>query len=383
MESTWGKAKMRKEMFNHEINILRDPYRRLLRRQAKTNLIKLTRKTHPADLATLFRHFSIEEQIEIFTLMNENEHTAEFLTELDDSLVNDLLSNEKLERIASIIEKAPTSDQSGILNVLEEEKAKNDLKNIQALCACCHLQKTSMENIINENGSCSSERVNIILGSLTKPKYNSVSDSESDDEEGFDVSTAMYAFSRKNEKKALEFHPYLALAFQFGETKISKDLSKINDNTLMRTINLWCSQPSKNQRYVSWKSDLNFVMSEFDFSTYLRNNRKSQTGPTLFARILNAVDHYHHARQPMMQSKIVELINKFKLAVEDNQIQFNRPAQSGRSSFRSFCRNYNTQEGCSYKNCKFDHVCSFHAEKGIRANHTAIECRASDTKAKV
>ena len=57
--------------------------------------------------------------------MNENEHTAEFLTELDDSLVNDLLSNENLERIASIIEKAPTSDQSGILNVLEEEKAQS------------------------------------------------------------------------------------------------------------------------------------------------------------------------------------------------------------------------------------------------------------------
>ena len=123
---------MRKEMFSHEINILRDTYRRLLRRQAKTNLIKLTRKTHPADLAILFRHFSLEEQIEIFTLMNENEHTAEFLTELDDSLVNDLLSNEKLERIASIIEKAPTSDQSGILNTLEEEKAQSviELLNI-------------------------------------------------------------------------------------------------------------------------------------------------------------------------------------------------------------------------------------------------------------
>ena len=116
---------MRKEMFNHEINILRDTYRRLLRRQAKTNLIKITRKTHPADLATVFRHFTDEEQIEIFTLMNENEHTAEFLSELDDALVNDLLANESLERIASIIEKAPTNDQSGILNVLEEEKAQS------------------------------------------------------------------------------------------------------------------------------------------------------------------------------------------------------------------------------------------------------------------
>ena len=123
---------MKKEMFNHEINILRDTYRRLLRRQAKTNLIKLTRKTHPADLATLFRHFTIEEQKEIFALMKENERTAEFLTELDDSLVNELLSNENLERIASIIEKAPTSDQSGILNLIEEEKAQSviELLNI-------------------------------------------------------------------------------------------------------------------------------------------------------------------------------------------------------------------------------------------------------------
>ena len=123
---------MRKEMFNHEINILRDTYRRLLRRQAKTNLIKLTRKTHPADLATVFRHFTDEEQIEIFTLMNENEHTAEFLTELDDALVNDLLANESLERIASIIEKAPTNDQSGILNVLEEEKAQSVIELLNA-----------------------------------------------------------------------------------------------------------------------------------------------------------------------------------------------------------------------------------------------------------
>ncbi len=98
---------MRKEMFDHEINILRDTYRRLLRRNAKINLIKLTNKTHPADLAVVFRYFSDEEQIEIFSLMKESEHTAEFLSELDDALVNELLKNESYERIAAIIEKAP------------------------------------------------------------------------------------------------------------------------------------------------------------------------------------------------------------------------------------------------------------------------------------
>jgi len=116
---------MRKEMFDHEINILRDTYRRLLRRNAKINLIKLTNKTHPADLAVVFRHFSDEEQIEIFSLMKESEHTAEFLSELDDALVNELLENESYERIAAIIEKAPTNDQSGILNILDNEKAKS------------------------------------------------------------------------------------------------------------------------------------------------------------------------------------------------------------------------------------------------------------------
>ena len=123
---------MRKEMFNHEITILRDTYRRLLRRNAKINLIKLTGKTHPADLAGVFRHFSTEEQIQIFSLMKENEHAAEFLVELDDALVIELLENESYERIASIIEKAPTNDQSGILNILEDEKAQSIIELLNA-----------------------------------------------------------------------------------------------------------------------------------------------------------------------------------------------------------------------------------------------------------
>jgi magnesium transporter len=123
---------MRKEMFNHEITILRDTYRRLLRRNAKINLIKLTGKTHPADLAEVFRHFSSEEQIEIFSLMKENEHAAEFLVELDDALVIELLENESFDRIASIIKKAPTNDQSGILNVLDDEKAQSIIELLNA-----------------------------------------------------------------------------------------------------------------------------------------------------------------------------------------------------------------------------------------------------------
>ena len=57
---------MKKELFSNEITILRDTFRRLLRRRAKTNIIKLIDKTHPADLALLFRYFNQNEQEEIF-----------------------------------------------------------------------------------------------------------------------------------------------------------------------------------------------------------------------------------------------------------------------------------------------------------------------------
>ena len=115
---------MRKEMFDHEITILRDTYRRLLRRHARTNLIKLTTKTHPADLATVFRYFTEDEQGQAFALMKDDEHTAEFLTELDGALVKDLLQEESPERIASIIEKAPANDQSDILGALSEDRTQ-------------------------------------------------------------------------------------------------------------------------------------------------------------------------------------------------------------------------------------------------------------------
>ena len=56
-------------------------------------------------------------------------------------------------------------------HIIRWKEGGNGIENIQALCASCHLMKTSMENIIDENGECPSKRVKIILDSLRKPKY--------------------------------------------------------------------------------------------------------------------------------------------------------------------------------------------------------------------
>ena len=83
---------MKKEIFKHEIKILKDTFGRLLRRNAETNLIKLIKKTHPADLAVLFRYFTDDEQSQVFNLMANSNHTIEFLIELDDTLIANLLN---------------------------------------------------------------------------------------------------------------------------------------------------------------------------------------------------------------------------------------------------------------------------------------------------
>jgi magnesium transporter len=123
---------MRKEMFDHEIKILRDTFGRLLRRHAHTNLAKLILKTHPADLSVVFRYFMDEEQIQVFSIMEENEHTAEFLVELDDTLLANLLENESPERIAHVIQQASANDQSYILGTLEDEQAQSVIELLKA-----------------------------------------------------------------------------------------------------------------------------------------------------------------------------------------------------------------------------------------------------------
>ena len=118
-------------MFKHEINIIRDTFGRLLRRKAETNLIKLISKTHPADLAIVFRYFNDDEQLQMFNLMRGSGHTLEFLIELDDTIIEKLLNIEKPDRIADLIQNASTNDQSYILSTLDQPQAKSviDLLN--------------------------------------------------------------------------------------------------------------------------------------------------------------------------------------------------------------------------------------------------------------
>ena len=124
---------MRKEMFQHEISVLRDTFRRLIRRHAKTNITKLLTKTHPADLAVLYRFFTDMEQKTLFNLMMDMEQVSEFLSELDEPIILNLIGDEPPEKIAKLFQKLGVNDQVDILALFSDEKTQSilDLLNTE------------------------------------------------------------------------------------------------------------------------------------------------------------------------------------------------------------------------------------------------------------
>ena len=122
---------MKKEMYSSEITVLRDTFRRLLRRHAKTNIVKLIDKTHPADLALIFRYFNYTEQDSIFSSMSASEETVEFLNELDESITTRLIENETPSRLAEILEEASSNEQAYLMGLVNDKFAASVINLLQ------------------------------------------------------------------------------------------------------------------------------------------------------------------------------------------------------------------------------------------------------------
>ena len=123
---------MKKEMFDTEINLLRDTFRRLLRRHANSNIIKLIGKTHPADMALIYRYFNDEEQDTIFAMMPPSEESVEFLSELDESITVRLLDQVTPQRMATILEEASSNEIAHLMGLVNEDYATAVIDLLQA-----------------------------------------------------------------------------------------------------------------------------------------------------------------------------------------------------------------------------------------------------------
>lgn len=122
---------MKKEMFGLEITVLRDTFRRLLRRHARTNILKLIEKTHPADMALIFRYFNELEQNSVFEFLLPTEQTVEFLNELDESTAARLIEAENPEKIADFLQAASSNERAYLMGLVNENFAASVIEMLK------------------------------------------------------------------------------------------------------------------------------------------------------------------------------------------------------------------------------------------------------------
>ncbi|MFQ6618237.1 MAG: magnesium transporter [Fidelibacterota bacterium] len=108
-------------MLDKEVQVLLEYFRKLLRRRAWKHLNNLIAKTHPADIAFLFRYFNNIERREVFNFVKDPKIASELLRELDKSILLDLVENIDKKRLVEIFKEMPKDDKADILGNLPDE----------------------------------------------------------------------------------------------------------------------------------------------------------------------------------------------------------------------------------------------------------------------
>lgn len=119
-------------MTSRDLHLHVDTIRRLLRRHAKSHLENLLAKLHPADLALVFRHLTEEERSEIFLAIPTLEMAAAVLSELDDSIIQELIADLPVQKTLTLLKELSSDDEAYILRLLPDEQSAEILARLKA-----------------------------------------------------------------------------------------------------------------------------------------------------------------------------------------------------------------------------------------------------------
>ncbi|NOQ47369.1 MAG: magnesium transporter [Desulfobulbaceae bacterium] len=114
----------KREMIGFEGKVLLDTLRRLHRRGATENIKNLINKTHPADLAWVFRSLNPVEEKDIFQVLAHTDLVAGFLSELDESIMLDVVDGLSAAFMADVVTKMASDDAADLLDALPADIAK-------------------------------------------------------------------------------------------------------------------------------------------------------------------------------------------------------------------------------------------------------------------
>jgi magnesium transporter len=120
---------VRKELIGNEGMVILDTVRRLNRRGAVAHLLKLLDKTHPADMAWVFRHLSPAERKDIFNIIAQTDQVGEFLSEVDLAIMLELVEDLTPKFMVAVISEMASDDVADLLEALPEELA-NEIRRL-------------------------------------------------------------------------------------------------------------------------------------------------------------------------------------------------------------------------------------------------------------
>jgi len=110
-------------MQNNPDKILIESVKRLLRRDATTRLRKIARKTHAADLSSVFHSLSIPNQRRLFDLIDEIEIKGEIFSNVDEDTFLNIIEEITLDEMVEILDLMPKDDVADLLGHLPVEKS--------------------------------------------------------------------------------------------------------------------------------------------------------------------------------------------------------------------------------------------------------------------
>lgn len=189
-------SKIKRELIGNEGMVLLDMVRRLLRRGAIEHLSKLINKTHPADMAWVYRHLTEEDRTAVFDIIVKINSVGEFLSELDSPLVTDLVKGLTPKYVAGIMADMPSDDVVDLLEILPDEIA-DDIRE--------HMKKKDREEV-EELLQYDPESA----GGLMSPDFMCL-------DEDLTAGDAIKSIQKRSQEKEMVFYLYLI----HGDNKLS------------------------------------------------------------------------------------------------------------------------------------------------------------------